>query len=561
MHRGLAAALVLVLALPALAGCLSAAPSSPQSAPLPGSGKAPLTTATHKLGKFISTTVASKDGTPLHVDVQLPDGEGKFPVMLTLTPYALLGEDASGLQADEGLPFGDGYAPEYVAYGYAVAVAHVRGTGESGGCLTIGDPVEGQDGYALVEWLANQTWSNGKVAMIGTSYDGTTPLETAVWQPPHLATIVPISAVTEWYRYYFELGAHRRNGDPFPGSSDTDPLLWGVIGAQPPVRGGTPGGAQDAQCSAQYAQEDDAQDDYDAYWHARDHHAKAQNITVPVLYAQGWEDGNVATTGFPLLWANLTSSPEKRIWLEQHGHGVPGTKKAYHEYVHRWLDYWLLGRDNGALALPLVIIEDNMGKFRAEPDWPPIDAAPQRLFLAPGGKLANATPQAGTVSWADAGTGQEDAKTEGVDHVTFATPALAAPMHVAGTPTIHLKANGNLPGGQIDIKLYDQAPDGTRTTVSRGFLDARHRDSLDHGADLVAGTDYVFAFDLHPIDWRLAAGHALVLVVKSTDDYVVRSPYRTMWTMSLGPGASWLDVPLVPEDARHYADAAPAPWA
>src|SRR5581483_3335269 len=194
MHRGVAAALVVALALPALAGCLATTSSSGPTAPVPASGKMPLTAATHKLGRFISTNIPAKDGTPLHVDVQLPDGDGRFPVLLTDTPYALLGEDAAGLQADEGLPFGDGYAPEYVTYGYAVAVAHVRGTGESGGCLTIGDPVEGPDGYALVEWLANQTWSNGKVAMIGTSYDGTTPLETAVWQPPHLTTIVPISA-------------------------------------------------------------------------------------------------------------------------------------------------------------------------------------------------------------------------------------------------------------------------------------------------------------------------------------------------------------------------------
>jgi X-Pro dipeptidyl-peptidase len=306
--------------------------------------------------------------------------------------------------------------------------------------------------------------------------------------------------------------------------------------------------------------EDDAQDDYDAYWHARDHHAKAQNITVPVLYAQGWEDGNVATTGFPLLWANLTHSPEKRIWLEQHGHGVPANKTAYHEYVHRWLDYWLLGRDDGALSLPPVVIEDNLGKFHAEATWPPADAAPQRLFLAPAGKLDAAPPQEGTVSWTDTGTGQEDPMTEGIDHVTFATAPLAAPMHVSGTPAIHLVANGNLPGGQIDVKVYDQAPDGSRAAVSRGFLDARHRGSLDQGVDLTPGADALFAFDLHPIDWRLQAGHSLVVVVKSTDDYVVRSPYRTAWTMKLGANASWLDVPTVPEGARHYADAAPAPW-
>src|ERR1041385_1491594 len=102
-----------------------------------------------------------------------------------------------------------------------------------------------------------------------------------------------------------------------------------------------------------------------------------------MLFAHGWEDGNVATTGFPLLWANVTS--EKRLWVEQHGHGVPAGKTAYHEYVHRWFDHFLLGLDNGALDLPPVIVEDNLGAFRAEQDWPPADAAPVRFSLSADG--------------------------------------------------------------------------------------------------------------------------------------------------------------------------------
>ena len=48
----------------------------------------------------------------------------------------------------------------------------------------------------LQEWIAKQPWSDGKVAMIGGSYEGTTAWATAVMQPPHLTTIVPEAAIT-----------------------------------------------------------------------------------------------------------------------------------------------------------------------------------------------------------------------------------------------------------------------------------------------------------------------------------------------------------------------------
>jgi X-Pro dipeptidyl-peptidase len=559
-RRGVRVLLVLLLALGSLAGCLSSHGHDVPVSPPGGRPLDPLTNATFHLGPFIATRVASFDGTGLHIDVQLPDGPGPFPTLLTDTPYSLLGEDAAGAQADLGRPFGGGYVSEYVPRGYAVAVAHVRGTGESGGCLTIGDPAEGKDGYALVEWIANQTWSNGKVAMIGTSYDGTTPLETAVWNPPHLTTIVPISPVTEWYRYYFELGTHRRNADPFPGSSDTDPALWAAMGITPGVRTGATGGVDDARCPADYTFEDDAQDDYDAFWHARDHHAKAGNITAPMLFAHGWEDGNVAPSGFPSLWANVTS--EKRLWLEQHGHGVPASKTAYHEYQHRWLDYWLLGKQNGALLLPPVVIEDNDGKFRAEQDWPPRDATALRLNLSSDAMRLVQDVPAGQDSFGyqDLGTGNEDDTMPDKDHASFETPPLAAPLHLAGIPVLGLNLRQNMPGGQFDANLYDVAPDGAQAYLSRGFLDARHRASLDHGADMPSLQAVDVRIPLHGNDHVVPAGHHLRLVLKGSDDYVQRSPYRPLVAVTIAKGLSWLDLPVVPDASRPASNEAPHPW-
>jgi X-Pro dipeptidyl-peptidase len=547
-------ALALLVALLALAGCLAAAPAP--AATKASSGFAALTTPAFGFGKWLSLTATSFDGTPIHVDMILPNGSGPFPAFVTYTPYSILGDDETAAQNDLGQKAFLGFAQEYVPYGYAVGVADVRGTGESGGCLTVGGPEEGKDGYALVEFLANQSWSNGKVALGGTSWDGTTPLETAVLRPPHLSAIVSMSPVTEWYRYYFELGTHRRNADPFPGSSDTDPAFDAVLGGTPGARTGTVAPTK-LTCVAQFASEDDAQDDYDAWWHARDHHANAANITTAVLYAQGWEDGNVAPTGIPTLLANLTGAQDWHAWLEQHGHGVPASKKDYYAYMHRFLDHELLGLDNGAQLLPRVIVEDNQGKFRAEPSWPPPNLTTLTYYPGASGKLST-QPGSGALSYHDDGTGRTDAALDGVDSLAFATDPLPAPLRLAGVPRLHLKVASDMPDTQFDVLLYDRAPDGSQAYLSRGYLDARHRDSLDHGTDMPTGTAVDVAFDLHPNDHVVPAGHAIVLVLKSTDDYVVRSPYRATNTITLGAGTR-LSLPL--EAAAIVADHPPAPWA
>jgi putative CocE/NonD family hydrolase len=102
-----------------------------------------------------------------------------LPVIFTLTPY-----------------IGDTYldrATYFSQNGYVYALVDVRGRGNSEGAF---EPFanEGRDGYDVVEWLAKQSWCNGKVAMWGGSYAGFDQWATLKEFPPHLATIVPAAA-------------------------------------------------------------------------------------------------------------------------------------------------------------------------------------------------------------------------------------------------------------------------------------------------------------------------------------------------------------------------------
>jgi putative CocE/NonD family hydrolase len=125
--------------------------------------------------------IPMRDGIHLNATVYRPHGQkDPLPVICELTPYI-------------GAPWDD--APFYYAqHGYVFVVVGSRGRGNSEGNF---NPLfqEPQDGYDVVEWLAQQPWSSGKIAMWGGSYFGFDQWMTSRAQPPHLATIVPAASV------------------------------------------------------------------------------------------------------------------------------------------------------------------------------------------------------------------------------------------------------------------------------------------------------------------------------------------------------------------------------
>lgn len=259
----------LAVSLPVLAGCVQPPPEANLGAGGDLGGQVELDDLTAPIlgvGRFLSFKVSSFDGTRIHVDVQLPDATGPFPTILDYTPYSISNEERWALGRENEVVraaanFSLGLANYYVPRGYAVAVAHVRGTGESEGCLTVGGPEEGKDGFAVVEAIAAQAWSSGRIALMGTSWVGTTPIETAVLDPPHLTTIIPISSVSSWYTYYFENGVQRINGDPPPGSSSTDPFYGAYLWGTPGVRTGVSEPAEELGCAADFTREYYLEDD------------------------------------------------------------------------------------------------------------------------------------------------------------------------------------------------------------------------------------------------------------------------------------------------------------
>jgi uncharacterized protein len=153
-----------------------------------------------------------RDGVTIYVDLFRPAGAEKVPVIVAWSPYgkgqgtslsvmgvfALVGlsnEIVSGLEKFEGAD------PAYwCAQGYAICNPDIRGVVDSEGDSVLWDRQDGRDCYDLIEWLAEQEWCTGKVAMSGTSYLAVSQWFTAAEQPPHLAAINPWEGVSDVYR-------------------------------------------------------------------------------------------------------------------------------------------------------------------------------------------------------------------------------------------------------------------------------------------------------------------------------------------------------------------------
>jgi putative CocE/NonD family hydrolase len=137
-----------------------------------------------------------RDGVRLHATVYSPrDRPLPPPCIVALTPYI------ADYHHERGVYF--------ASHGFTFAVVDVRGRGNSQGTFRP-NIQEAHDGYDVVEWLARQSYCNGKIAMWGGSYLGYAQWATATEFPPHLATIVPTAAP------YMGVDFPMRNGIFFP---------------------------------------------------------------------------------------------------------------------------------------------------------------------------------------------------------------------------------------------------------------------------------------------------------------------------------------------------------
>jgi predicted acyl esterase len=132
--------------------------------------------------------LTTRDGTKLAIDVHLPSGPGPYPTLVEYSGYGYAnpagGESSIGAIAN--------------LLGFAVVDVNMRGTGCSGGAFDYFEPLQGLDGYDVVETVARQSWvARHEVGMMGISYGGISQLFVAATRPPSLSAIAPLSVIDD----------------------------------------------------------------------------------------------------------------------------------------------------------------------------------------------------------------------------------------------------------------------------------------------------------------------------------------------------------------------------
>jgi predicted acyl esterase len=157
--------------------------------------------------------VKMRDGVTIYVDIYRPDGantnlpaivsyaSGKEPQDRERRGVPHHGGSEWGLYDVSKYAMGEGPDPVYwCKYGYAIVNTDYRGARHSGGIGQLYGTQGGRDVHDLVEWLAAQDWSNGKIGMAGNSQLATWQWVGAAEEPPHLAAIAPWEGWTDLYR-------------------------------------------------------------------------------------------------------------------------------------------------------------------------------------------------------------------------------------------------------------------------------------------------------------------------------------------------------------------------
>jgi putative CocE/NonD family hydrolase len=537
------------------------------------------------------------DGTRLAYDLILPTRKGApaagpLPVLFKYTPYlrtfTIFDREGNNLIADLfEMPwwqraylrarywtsnrghlldplFRTRWLERMVRHGYAVIVVERSGTGASSGVADLSHAAAAREASDILDWIAAQPWSNGRIGMYGESFQAMVQLAAASAGNPHLKAIFPASSSFDAYGLTFSGGVYNKGFQSFltwalgflervvtPVDSDKDGALLAKVLEE--RRGRTAG--EQTEGFKKYPYRDGVAPSGAVFWKVGAIYPLVERVNranVPVYLSTGWLD--IFTGDGFLLYRNL--AVPKRLMVRPIDHSKADESSADLDYAaeaHRWFDYWLKGIDNGIMREPpvqyYVMGAPKEQAWRASATWPPVGVAIARFHFGEGSLAADPpTVEAADARSVDytATTGAKsrwravnwpheypDMRANDAKGLSYTSAPLAADTEVIGHPVLRLWLSADAPDADVFAYLEEVGGDGGSAYVTEGKLRASHRrlgrapyDNLGlpwhpHGAKDVepmrAGEPAELAFSLQPTAHRFAKGNRIRLTVTFAD--------------------------------------------
>ncbi len=479
--------------------------------------------------------IPMRDGVKLHTVILVPKGAKNAPLLLTRTPYnaSALTNHVHSAHLGPSLYGYDNATDVIVEGGYIRVVQDIRGKYGSEGDYVMNRPLHGPlnptpvdhatDTYDTIDWLVkNVPESNGKVGILGISYDGFLPLMALVNPHPALKVSVPMNPMVDgwmgddWFHngafreqnitYIYEQEATRRNDEKWWSNhfDDYDVYMEAVSAGELGRRHGME--------QIGFWNKLVAHPSYDAYWReqALDKILAAQPLKVPVLLVHSlWDQEDIygALAVYKAIKPKDTNNDKVFLVLGPWHHGQEigdGSKLgalnfgsdtgAYfrQQILRPFLDHYLKDDAPKSDVATVTVYETGTNKWENLSAWPAGCASgcaikPTTLYLTSGLKLGFTAPKAGEtfdeyisdpakpvpyrarpsqpmgygdgLTWSEWLVDDQREASGRPDVLVFSTDVLREPMKISGQPIANLLASTSGTDSDWVVKVIDVYPD------------------------------------------------------------------------------------------------------
>src|SRR5215472_18401037 len=479
--------------------------------------------------------IPMRDGVRLHTVILVPKGVKNAPILLTRTPYEAnsLTNHAYSAHLGSILNGYDNAVDVILQGGYIRVVQDIRGKYDSEGDYVMNRPLHGPlnptpvdestDTYDTIDWLVkNIPESNGKVGILGISYDGFLPLMALVNPHPALKVSVPMNPMVDgwmgddWFHngafrqqnmpYIFEQEATRNNEQKWWSGhfDDYDLYMEGAAGEL---------GRRHGLEQVGFWRKLLAHPSYDGFWQhqAMDKILAAQPLKVPLMLVHSlWDQEDIY--GALAVYKAIKPKDENndKVFLVMgpwhHGQEIgdgsrlgslkftSDTGLYFRQLILRpFLDHYLKDDAPPLKVAPVTVFETGTNVWRRLPAWPsgceagcPPKATP--LYLLQGLKLSFSEPKAGDgefdeyisdpnkpvpfrarpiqpigysehMSWSEWLVDDQREAAGRPDVLAFTSDVMSDPVKISGQPTANLVASTSGTDSDWVVKLIDLYPD------------------------------------------------------------------------------------------------------
>jgi putative CocE/NonD family hydrolase len=499
--------------------------------------------------------IPMRDGVNLYADIYKPPAEGRYPVILIRLPYGIR----------EFYTYMPAYGRYWAKKGYIFIAQDVRGKWRSEGEF---EPMvnESQDGYDTIDWIADQSWCDGNIGMMGESYYSYTQWAAAITNHPNLKCFAPMNMNVDIHSL------------AFPGGALSLQLIGGWIAEQHtktfrnllrlnywhlPLASM----ADEANLSSHFFSDFFNHLVKDSYWDKFSLSQYYGEVKIPGLHIGGWYDpfldgvldgwvGLKENANSPFVrenqWLLIAPIDHEKTQMETGKIGKLSIEGK--DWDSAWLfdrhqqfyDYWLKGIKNNWDERPKVeifVIGDN--EWRFEEEWPLRQASYIKYYFHSHGK-ANTRSGTGILNtklpkdepadrfdydpnnpvaialetdyWS---LGQYLKDRQWVedrqDVLVYTFPSFEEEIEITGPIHVTLFASSSTKDTDFTATLVDVFPGGNCHLIQEGIIRARYRDSDAHPTLIEPGEIYEYTIDLWATSFVIKPGHNLRVEISSSN--------------------------------------------